>query len=157
MAKNDLLIIDDIKNEILISIKKNIHRLALLGSKIENFNFLVEKSRNLKFGDFSSNVAMTLEVSKDKIIEVANLIAKSLSSKKFITAEVANPGFINLKLHPSYSNEIINKIIKLNNKYGQFKKKKLFYNLEFVSANPTGKLHIGHARNAAYGETLSNI
>ncbi|MDE7434053.1 MAG: hypothetical protein K2M43_02965 [Mycoplasmoidaceae bacterium] len=58
---------------------------------------------------------------------------------------------------PEIRKQVIKEAIKLKDNFGQCKPKKLFYNIEFVSANPTGLLHIGHARNAAIGDTLARV
>ncbi|GHU26999.1 hypothetical protein FACS1894152_2810 [Bacilli bacterium] len=57
----------------------------------------------------------------------------------------------------SYKVKVIDEILKGADNYGNFKSKKLFYNIEFISANPTGLLHIGHARNGAIGDSLARI
>lgn len=123
--------------------------------------FIVDKTKNIEFGDFFSNVGMVLskEISKP-ILEVNNLLKNFLMKTNpsiFFNVNIASNGFLNFFI----KDECINKyILFVNNekeKYGQFKSKNLFYNIEFVSANPTGSLHIGHARNAALGQTLANV
>ena len=71
--------------------------------------------------------------------------------------KIAGPGFLNFDIHNKYKKHFIDLTLKEKQNIGQFKEKSLFYNIEFVSANPTGLLHIGHARNAALGKTLANL
>jgi arginyl-tRNA synthetase len=84
-------------------------------------------------------------------------VADALPKKIFSKVEVVKPGLINMTLAHKYKTKIIDEILKEADKYGNFKNKKLFYNIEFISANPTGLLHIGHARNGAIGDSLARI
>ena len=111
-----------------------------------------------KFGDYACPVAMRLaKVLKKNPLEIANSITEKIDKKYFDKIEVAKPGFINLTLSYNYINECINDLIN-NDDYGKNTvedKKKIL--VEYVSANPTGPLHIGHGRWAAIGSALSNI
>ncbi|MBN3534929.1 arginine--tRNA ligase [Mycoplasma procyoni] len=111
------------------------------------------------FGDFSTNVAMLLQKQMQKsALEVAELVAKNIDKEKYSIkkVEVAKPGFINFFLETNIYSEEINKINQLGQNYGKLQQNQKI-NLEFVSVNPTGFLHLGHARGAAVGATLANI
>ena len=114
----------------------------------EEFNF-----------DLSSNVALVLgKKSKQNPKDLANLIKNFLIKNldDFETIEIAGPGFLNFKFKKDKYKELIMNILKSNNKYGSnFKNEK--YNIEFVSANPTGPMHVGHCRGAIFGDVLSNL
>ena len=80
-----------------------------------------------------------------------------LNFKEFKNIEIAGPGFININFTDLFWKEHLVKIVKLGKKYGSNKIIKKKYNIEFVSANPTGPLHVGHCRGAVLGDTLSNL
>ena len=116
--------------------------------------------KNKEHGDLSTNISFVLSKNLEKPpIEIANQIHKELLCLDLFTdVQIAQPGFINLKLNPLYLNKELNNIITLKNKYGQNesgKNKNVL--VEFVSANPTGPLTVGHGRGAIIGDTLSNI
>lgn len=130
--------------------------------KINNFDFdenkiNVEKTKNIKFGDFSSNVALMLSNDKNNSKLIAKNIVDKIDKSIFEKVEVINPGFINFYLKQDVLVDVIRRILKEKDKFGTFAKKNIKYNIEFVSANPTGLLHLGHARNAAFGDTLARI
>ncbi len=144
------MIIDKIKKEIELAINKN---------NCNDINFLVEKCKNIKHGDFSSNVAMVLAKNlKKNPIDIANNLVETLTkSRLFDKVEVAKPGFINFWISNKEKSNLINEILNTENLFGQFQKKNINYSVEYVSANPTGYLHIGHARNAVLGNCLINV
>ena len=80
-----------------------------------------------------------------------------LSFKEFKSIDVIEPGFINIYFDILFWEKHLNSIIQLNLKYGSSKVNKKKYNIEFVSANPTGPLHVGHCRGAVLGDSLSNL
>ena len=144
--------------KILSIVKKNKEELNL--KKLNNFKGVVLESppENFDF-DISSNIALILaklndlnpiELSKN----IKTLINKNI--KDFKDVNIAGPGFLNISFTNSSLIKIINEIYKTNKKYGS-EKSKLTYNIEFVSANPTGPLHVGHCRGAIFGDTLSNL
>lgn len=128
-----------------------------------NVNFDIKKinvsiPKNNKFGDYTTNIAFKIShVLKLKPIDVAHKITSFLDKNIFNKTEVVEPGFINFFLKEKFILPIISKIIKQNRLYGAGKNKKKKVNVEFVSANPTGDLHVGHVRGAVYGDTLSRI
>jgi arginyl-tRNA synthetase len=156
-GKKTHTIIDEIKIFISKSIKKNAIRLVALGVNVNEININVEKTKDHKFGDYSTNVAMSMSNDRDTVMKIAKMIAKTLNNFFFKKIEILQPGFINFFICDEINNLVIEEIISARENYGRFPHKKTFYNLEFVSANPTGLLHIGHARNAAFGDTLANI
>ncbi len=123
-------------------------------------NIQVTPGKDRDQGDFASNIAMMLAKAAGKAPRVlAELIVAQISAHDAIEKiEVAGPGFINFFLASEASHLVVNNIINLGEKYGQSdygKGQKI--QVEFVSANPTGPLHVGHGRGAAYGATLANL
>ena len=111
--------------------------------------------------DISTNVAMVLsKINNKSSIDLANNLAKLIQEKdNFIdTATVVKPGFINNKLKKVFWTNFTEKIIKNSKVFGiNNKEKKHNYLIEFVSANPTGPLHVGHCRGAILGDVLANL
>jgi arginyl-tRNA synthetase len=120
----------------------------------------VEKTRDSRYGDFASNIAMILAAHSDdpprKLAEsIVNLIPESDLIERI---EIAGPGFINFFLEQKAFHQVVNNILETGEKYGRCN----YGNgdpvlVEFVSANPTGPLHIGHGRGAAYGAATANL
>ena len=119
---------------------------------------VIENSKDPAHGDYASNVAMKLARTFAKSPrDVASLIIEKLDKEQINHIEIAGPGFINFYLkHDSLAN-VVGKIISLDQDYGRGEKKNKKINVEFVSANPTGDLHVGHARGAAIGDAISRI
>ncbi len=110
--------------------------------------------------DISCNAALILsKFNKKEPILLAEDIKKELLKKfkEFERVEVAKPGFININFSKQFWNEYLIKIINFSKKYGSNNTIKKNYNVEFVSANPTGPLHVGHCRGAILGDVLSNL
>ena len=111
--------------------------------------------------DISTNVAMVLsKINKKSPMDLADHLAKLFKkSDDFIEeANIVKPGFINLKFKPIFWTNFIKEIIKNPKTYGiNNKEKKKSYLIEFVSANPTGPLHVGHCRGAILGDVIANI
>jgi arginyl-tRNA synthetase len=123
-------------------------------------NFTVEAPRDPKHGDIATNIAMVLTKPLGKPPRViAEAIIKALSSDTAITkAEVAGPGFINLRVSSHVWQEQMHHILKVGTHYGDNdlgKGERI--NIEYVSANPTGPMHAGHVRGAVFGDALSNL
>ena len=123
-------------------------------------NIVVEVPKNRNNGDFSSNVAMQLtKVLKSNPRNIAEEIISVIKNNKEIEkADVAGPGFINIYLNDEYVFSGVEKVLYAADNYGKSnvgERKKI--NVEFVSANPTGILHLGTARGASYGSNLANI
>ncbi len=124
---------------------------------IKNVNLEVPPS-NFNF-DLSSNIALVLsKANKINPGELAKTIKKLLSNNinHFEKIEIAGPGFLNIKLSKEGLLYNITNILNFRDTYGS-KKSNQLYNIEFVSANPTGPMHVGHCRGAIFGDVLSNI
>ena len=133
---------------------------ALESLDYPSINIAIEKPKNKQNGDISSNIAFLLSKElKKNPLNIANKLKNILSkSDLFQSVDVANPGFINFKFNVKAIVQNINTIIKSNANYGKNnsgKNKKAL--VEFVSANPTGPLTVGHGRGAIIGDTISNI
>jgi arginyl-tRNA synthetase len=159
MAKKCETIIEELKKIIEDVVFKENFYINETGVERKSFNPEIEKSKNQKFGDFSTNFLVKTKVKREVIDEYKKIFVDKLAKYKkyFEKVEFVEPGFINFTLSENFLQDHIFEIIEKGEEYDNFKKKELFYNLEFVSANPTGLLHLGHARNAAYGDTLVNI
>ena len=123
-------------------------------------NVTVEAPRDSSHGDMSTNAAMILaKQAKMRPREIADLLLKKLESNTQIEhIEVAGPGFLNLTLSKNIWLKAIPQIVKLNKEFGRSsigKEKRV--NVEFVSANPTGPIHVGHTRGAVFGDALANL
>jgi len=111
--------------------------------------------------DISTNVAMVLsKINKKSPLDLAEKISLSLKNNDTLiqNIDVIKPGFINIKFKPVFWSNFIEDIIANSKTFGINKKeKKLNYLVEFVSANPTGPLHVGHCRGAILGDVISNV
>jgi arginyl-tRNA synthetase len=111
--------------------------------------------------DISTNVAMVIsKANKKSPIDVANTLVGLIKSEdeKIETISVAKPGFINIKFKAIYWNNFIKNVNENHKNFGvNIKEEKQKYLIEFVSANPTGPLHVGHCRGAILGDVISNI
>ena len=111
--------------------------------------------------DISTNVAMVLsKINNKPPFDLAESLSKKIKSlDEYIdSVSIAKPGFINIKLKPSFWTNFINNIIKVPDTFGVNEKEdKNKYLVEFVSANPTGPLHVGHCRGAILGDVISNL
>lgn len=128
--------------------------------EVSTIGSTVERTRDARHGDFTTNVAMRLARSAgEKPRDVANeIIGKIPQSELVDKIEVAGPGFINFHLSKLALQRELTEILRQGSKYGhQEPRKKPKILLEFVSANPTGPLHVGHGRHAAYGATVGNL
>jgi arginyl-tRNA synthetase len=120
----------------------------------------IERARDKSHGDFACNVAMVLaKAERRKPRELAEQIAAALPlSDDVARLEVAGPGFINFHLAPSAYHHVIGAILDSTDQYGRSDVgNNLPVQVEFVSANPTGPLHVGHGRGAAYGATVADL
>lgn len=151
-------IIDQVKETLIEEIKASILKSELVESVPE---IKIETPKDVKNGDYSSNIAMVLtKIARKNPREIANQIVENLDTTKANVkkVDIAGPGFINFYLDQQYLTEIIPTALTKGDQFGQADtKKNESIIVEYVSANPTGDLHIGHARNAAVGDTLSNI
>ena len=150
------LYLDKIKS-IIVDLNKN-NQLEIP----ESFNGINAEIPPPKFDcDISTNVAMVLsKINKTSPLELAEKLAPEIKNKdsEIETISVAKPGFINIKFKPSYWSNFIKNITDNADSFGiNEKEKKNNYLVEFVSANPTGPLHVGHCRGAILGDVISNV
>ncbi len=128
--------------------------------ELELSSIVIETPKNKDHGDFSSNVAMQLtRLLHTNPREIANKIIENLDLEKANVSKVdiAGPGFLNFTLSKDRFTKVIEDILEQKENYGQQKANGIKVNLEYVSANPTGSLHLGHARGAAWGDSCSRI
>ncbi len=119
---------------------------------------VIENSKDPAHGDFATNVAMKLARTFGKSPrDVATLIVDKINKDQIDRIEIAGPGFINFYMKNDSLSDVVKKVISLDKDYGRGEKKNKKINVEFVSANPTGDLHVGHARGAAIGDTIARI
>ena len=133
--------------------------LLKMNVDIDVSKIVIERSKEKVHGDYASNVAMQMarELKKNPML-IAEEIVANLNSDDFNKVEIARPGFINFFLKSEALSSIIKNIIDNGDNYGNSnygENKKL--NVEFVSANPTGDLHLGHARGAAIGDCICRL
>ena len=110
--------------------------------------------------DMSCNVAMILAKFNQKTpLDLANILKKNFleNFKEFEKIDVAKPGFLNINFKIDFWKNHLFKIIQSDANYGSNRNLQQKYNIEFVSANPTGPLHVGHCRGAIIGDALSNL
>ena len=120
----------------------------------------LDHTKDKSHGDYATNIALMLaKQAKTSPLELAKIIVNQLEDASFIKkTEIAGPGFINFFLSDESSTSIVSEIIELGEMYGKSEiGKGQSILLEYVSANPTGPLHVGHGRGAAYGATVSNL
>lgn len=126
---------------------------------LENIKVEVMIPKDPINGDYSTPVALSLAKKVDMgSIELANLLKDAIDDEIFVKIEVKQPGFLNFFVKKDYLFENMYRVLSLKEKYGSSNfgnNEKI--NLEYVSANPTGTLHLGHARGAAYGDSLARI
>ena len=127
----------------------------------DDLNVILENSKDVSHGDYSTNIAMQLtKIAKKnpRMIAEEILINFNAESANVEKIEIAGPGFINFFMKKSAFTQSIKNIIELGHEFGTSKSGNgLKYNVEYVSANPTGDLHLGHARGAALGDSLCRI
>ena len=120
----------------------------------------LERPKNREHGDYATSIALTLAKSEGKAPrEIAVVIKSGLEKVSGIASvEIAGPGFINITLDKSSQGAIVNRILSEQENFGKVKNLSgVRINLEFISANPTGPLHLGHTRWAAVGDALASV
>ncbi len=153
----------NIFNEVLDRVRAVNDRLIAEGSLpagIDQSRIVVEPPRDAAHGDMATNAAMVL--AKDagkKPRELAEAIAKLLAADELVQkVDVAGPGFINLTLKPAAWTEALRAAIRAGTQYGRSDiGKREPVDVEYVSANPTGPMHVGHGRGAVFGDALANL
>ncbi|WP_102958250.1 arginine--tRNA ligase [Mangrovicella endophytica] len=119
----------------------------------------VEPPRDASHGDLATNAAMVLaKPLQAKPRELAEAIAEALRADTDVeTVEIAGPGFINLRLKPAFWTEHLADLLRQGSDYGRGASTGRKINVEYVSANPTGPMHVGHCRGAVVGDSIANI
>ena len=149
----------DLKQQLKVAIDEAIKQAELVpeGQLPE---LKVEVPKDKSNGDFSTNAAMVLtKIARKNPRDIAAAIIENFDQAKAGVKEIniAGPGFINFTMDSKELANVIYKVLDQKENYGRSEANNEKVLVEFVSANPTGDLHIGHARNAAVGATLSNI
>ena len=126
---------------------------------------ILDRPKNRDHGDYATSIALTLaKVANQQPRVIAEAIVKTLTDNKLLDdagiakVEIAGPGFINITLGSASQGSVVIEVLTAGKKYGQsslLSGKKI--NLEFVSANPTGPIHLGHTRWAAVGDSLGRV
>src|SRR6056297_462536 len=158
MKKN---IIDNVENELIEAIQEGlVETLEQEGIQLEKIPAIkVEVPREKEHGDYATNIAMVMAKHfKRAPRQIADLLKENIESDLIEDISVAGPGFINFDLKDKWLYETIDLIDQLQEDYGKVEfgqHKKVL--IEFVSANPTGPLHVGHSRGAVVGDMTANI
>ena len=147
--------------------KKAIHSLfsqALTTLGVTDINVILERPKVAEHGDLACNVAMQLaRALKKNPREIANNLVRTLQDMPETATlvesfEIAGPGFINMRLSNAAKSAVVSKVLREGENFGQSREhdgESIL--IEYVSANPTGPLHLGHARQGALGDVLSNL
>jgi arginyl-tRNA synthetase len=133
---------------------------GFIAEPVDPAQVVVERARDAQHGDFASNIAMRLaKAARRNPREVAQALIAALPANELIaSAEVAGAGFINFRLARTAWLTALKQVVAQGSAYGRSQigaGRKVM--IEFVSANPTGPMHVGHGRGAAYGATLGNL
>ncbi len=150
---------EHIRGEIVALVERRV-RDGALPAGLDTARIAVEPPREAAHGDLATNAAMVLaKPAARPPREIAVLLARELRALKPVTdAAVAGPGFINLRLEPEFWRERLAEVLRLGTDYGNSALGRGEpVNVEYVSANPTGRLHVGHARGAVFGDVLSAL
>lgn len=140
-----------LKNKIILAINQ-------LGLKIQDSDIVLEHPKDETRGDYATNAA--LQHAKKVAMNPRNFAAKiveNIDQKGLAKIEIAGPGFLNFFIAPETLQAIVGDIVALDKDYGRGAAKNQKINVEFVSANPTGDLHLGHARCAAIGDSICRL
>ncbi|OEH93238.1 arginine--tRNA ligase [Bacillus solimangrovi] len=153
-------IVEQVKERLKEEIKQAVLK-AELATNEEVPNVVLELPKDKEHGDYATNMAMQLaRIAKKAPRMIADdIVANFDKSKASIEKiEIAGPGFINFYMNNSYLTDLVTTVLNAGDTYGETntgQNEKI--QVEFVSANPTGDLHLGHARGAAVGDTLCNV
>jgi arginyl-tRNA synthetase len=121
-------------------------------------DIIIEKSKTPEHGDYASNVALKFAGRFGmNPRELASKIANNIDKEVVEKVEIAGPGFVNFFVKKNAINSVVSQIIKESDNFGRGENKGKKINVEFVSANPTGDLHLGHARCAAIGDSICRL
>lgn len=152
-------ILKEVIHELISQALHRLQRKELLPADLEPV-IQVDHSRNPEHGDYACNIALMLakQVGMPPMQLAEAIVAKIPTSRHIQDIEAVKPGFINLRLTKSCLLNLINDILEQGDQFGRRNPEQRHpVTIEFVSANPTGPLHVGHGRGAAYGATLSAL
>lgn len=142
----------DIEKELKTLIKNSIE------FDLKEEDIVIEHPKNNEHGDYSSNVALKFcKVLGKNPMDVAEDIKNNISSNLVEKIEIVRPGFINFFVKKDYLLDNIINIIEQGSSYGKLEPKNKSVNVEFASINPTGIIHLGHARGSCFGDSLANV
>ncbi|WP_114240905.1 arginine--tRNA ligase [Dyella sp. C9] len=146
--------------ELLLQAIRTLQNDSILPADLEVPNFVIERARNRDHGDFAANTAMLLaKPARAKPRELAEKLVAALPANTLVgKVDIAGPGFINFFLAPGAYHDEVRRIMAEGDAYGRGTSGKgVTAGVEFVSANPTGPLHVGHGRNAVLGDCLARL
>ena len=148
---------DKIKDLIIDALAKS---QGMKKDEINEVGLELSRNKNNEHGDFSSNIALKLSgnLKRSPVVIAEEIINSVQASDEIERLEFAKPGFINFYLSSDKKNRVLEEIMSKGRDFGSScvsEKKKVL--LEFVSANPTGPLHVGHGRHAAFGDSLARL
>ncbi len=129
-------------------------------ASISDIKIQVTRTKDKAHGDFASNIAMQLakQAKTNPKLLAKHILAHIPADPSIEKIEIAGPGFLNFYLREGQQNEVLNDILQAGDTYGYSQEYAgTSIQIEFVSANPTGPLHVGHGRGAAYGAALANL
>lgn len=146
------------KNEINVALDHLVAK-GVLPQGIDTSKVTAEPPREAAHGDVATNAAMVLsKAAGKKPRDIAEALSEELRRHPAVTAvEIAGPGFINLRLADGFWYERLAEVLAAGTAYGDGESKNHRVNVEYVSANPTGPMHIGHARGAVVGDALASL
>lgn len=145
--------------DVIESLKLNIQKaFSALGVEVSLNDIVIEHSKDTAHGDYATNAAMkNCRLLSKAPRDVANALIEKLDMNGIDHVEIAGPGFINFFMKNDSLQPIVKKIINEKDNFGNLPKNGQKVNVEFVSANPTGILHVGTARGAAVGDSLARL
>jgi arginyl-tRNA synthetase len=146
--------------ELLLQAIRTLQQDATLPADLEVPHFVIERTRSRDHGDFAANAAMLLaKPARARPRELAEKLVAALPANALVgKVEIAGPGFINFFLAPGAYHAEVEHVLADGNAYGRSSSGKgVTAGVEFVSANPTGPLHVGHGRNAVLGDCIARV
>ena len=153
-------IVEQTKNKIIEEIKQAVQQAGIVEAE-QIPEIILEIPREKAHGDYATNIAMQLtRIARRNPRQIAEAIVENFHKEaaSISKIEIAGPGFINFYMDNSYLTGVVGQVIQAGENYGRTESgnhEKV--QVEYVSANPTGDLHLGHARGAAFGDALCNV
>lgn len=148
-------------NQIESNLKSALQAAIKKSFDLDVTDILIERPKDLNHGDYATNAAMKIcKLAKMKPVDVAHILATNIdkAAANIEKIEIAGPGFMNFFISSNTLTEVIAKVLAEKDNYGKSDAGKgLKINVEYVSANPTGDLHPGHARGAAMGDSITRL